>query len=144
MSPPNDSAAASRERLSVTVGNDELELLGRATRAIASLLGERGSCVLLDCEPNGAFTRELEPLAEHIGVLARAVVDAGADLGIASDPDADRAAFVDHRGVPLGEEYMAAKLNILNGASSTAAVNAAITVIFFIRFSSLGWRTDSL
>src|SRR5262249_23279264 len=60
------------------------------------------------CVPNGAFTRELEPLPEHLGTLSRAVVAAGADLGVAADPDADRAAFVDAAGVPLGEEYTGA------------------------------------
>jgi phosphomannomutase len=62
----------------------------------------------LDCEPNGRFTRELEPLPEHLGKLSQAVRDAKADLGIASDPDADRAAFVDADGRPLGEEYTVA------------------------------------
>src|SRR5204862_2891171 len=62
----------------------------------------------LDCEPNGKFTRELEPLPDHLGALGDAVRNAQADLGIASDPDADRAAFVDAAGVPLGEEYTVA------------------------------------
>src|SRR5439155_815014 len=62
----------------------------------------------LDCEPNGRFTRELEPLPEALSQLGKTVREAGADLGIASDPDADRAAFVDAAGVPLGEEYTVA------------------------------------
>jgi phosphomannomutase len=74
--------------------------------AVPRLLRELGCEVIeLDCEPNGDFTRELEPLPEHLGGLGRAVRDAGADFGIAVDPDADRAAFVDAAGVPLGEEY---------------------------------------
>src|SRR5262245_30583946 len=59
----------------------------------------------LDCEPTGEFTRELEPLPEHLGRLGEAVRGSGADFGVAFDPDADRAAFVDHEGVPLGEEF---------------------------------------
>ena len=59
----------------------------------------------LDCVPNGAFTRELEPLPDHLGALGREVIRHGADFGIALDPDADRAAFVDHLGRPLGEEF---------------------------------------
>ncbi len=73
--------------------------------AVPRLLEELGCRVTrLDCEPNGRFTRELEPLPEHLGALADRVRAAGADLGVALDPDADRVAFVDERGVPLGEE----------------------------------------
>jgi phosphomannomutase len=64
--------------------------------------------VPLDCEPTGRFTRELEPLPENLGALGKAVRDAQADFGVAVDPDADRAAFVDGAGKPLGEEYTVA------------------------------------
>jgi len=74
--------------------------------AVPRLLRELGCDVVeLDCEPNGRFTRELEPLPEHLGALGQAVREARADFGVALDPDADRAAFVDGVGVPLGEEY---------------------------------------
>jgi phosphomannomutase len=59
----------------------------------------------LDCVADGDFRRELEPLPEHLGGLSRAVVESGADFGVALDPDGDRAAFVDAAGVPLGEEF---------------------------------------
>src|SRR5580765_2650112 len=63
--------------------------------AVPRLLRELGATVAeLDCVPNGAFTRELEPLPEHLGALGRLVSTAGADFGVALDPDADRAAFV--------------------------------------------------
>lgn len=74
--------------------------------AVPALLDALGATTIkLDCEPNGQFTRVLEPLPEHLGALGRAVLKAKADLGIAVDPDADRAAFVDAAGTPLGEEY---------------------------------------
>ena len=74
--------------------------------AVPRLLRELGCEVVeLDCVPDGNFTRVLEPLPEHLGALGRAVGQAGADFGIALDPDADRAAFVDAEGRPLGEEY---------------------------------------
>jgi len=77
--------------------------------ALPPLLERLGATTVpLDCEPNGAFTRELEPLPQHLGALGDAVRGAGADLGVAVDPDADRAAFVDATGVPLGEEYTVA------------------------------------
>ncbi len=77
--------------------------------AVPALLARLGATVVpLDCEPNGRFTRELEPLPEHLGALGRAVLASGADFGVALDPDSDRAAFVDAAGVPLGEEYTVA------------------------------------
>jgi phosphomannomutase len=60
--------------------------------------------VELDCVPDGAFTRPLEPLPENLGELGRLVAQERADFGIAHDPDADRAALVGPDGVPLGEE----------------------------------------
>ena len=74
-------------------------------RLVAALGGEAFE---LDCVPNGAFTRELEPLPENLGALGSLVRERRADFGVAVDPDADRAAFVDHEGVPLGEEYTVA------------------------------------
>ena len=77
--------------------------------ALPKLLRELGATVVpLDCEPNGNFTRELEPLPEHLGALGKVVRDSQADFGVAVDPDADRAALVDEKGTPLGEEYTVA------------------------------------
>jgi len=60
--------------------------------------------VELDCVPDGLFTRGLEPVPENLGALGRAVVEAGADFGLAHDPDADRCALVGPDGIPVGEE----------------------------------------
>jgi phosphomannomutase len=77
--------------------------------AVPKLLGELGARVEeLDCVPNGVFTRELEPLPEHLGSLGERVGATGADFGVALDPDGDRAALVDATGRPLGEEYTVA------------------------------------
>ena len=77
--------------------------------AVPRLLEALGADIIeLDCTPNGAFTRELEPLPENLGALGRLVRERGADFGVAVDPDADRAALVDHEGKPLGEEYTVA------------------------------------
>jgi phosphomannomutase len=75
---------------------------GLATpRALAAL----GATVFeLDCEPDGAFTRGLEPVPANLGALGRRVRAEGADFGLAHDPDADRAALVGPDGEPLGEE----------------------------------------
>src|SRR5258706_1129845 len=77
--------------------------------AVPPLIARLGAGVMeVDCVPEGRFTRELEPLPQHLGRLSRAVREGGADFGVALDPDADRAAFVDAAGMPVGEEYTVA------------------------------------
>lgn len=103
--PELDAEAIRRRRFKVAV--DGCASAGGV--AVPALLERLSADVVpVDCEPNGRFTRELEPLPEHLGALSRAVVASGADFGVALDPDADRAAFVDAHGVPLGEEYTVA------------------------------------
>ncbi|MEC9009743.1 MAG: phosphoglucosamine mutase [Planctomycetota bacterium] len=65
----------------------------------------------LDCQvtvlggtPDGEFAHPPEPLEEHLTGLCRAVVEHGADVGFAQDPDADRLAVVDETGRYIGEE----------------------------------------
>jgi phosphomannomutase len=100
-----DLAAIRRRALSVVV--DGCASVGGV--AVPALLRRLGATISeLDCVPNGRFTRELEPLPEHLGALGARVREAGADFGVALDPDGDRAAFVDAAGVPLGEEYTVA------------------------------------
>lgn len=59
----------------------------------------------LFCVPNGQFPHNPEPLAENLTELSTWVVDKGADLGIAVDPDVDRLCFVMEDGQMFGEEY---------------------------------------
>ena len=61
--------------------------------------------VKINCEPNGNFSHNPEPLAENLIDLSREVVSHQADLGIAVDPDVDRLAFVCEDGSMFGEEY---------------------------------------
>ena len=61
--------------------------------------------VKLHCEPNGHFPHNPEPLKQHLIDLSDKVVATGSDLGIAVDPDVDRLAFMDEKGVMFGEEY---------------------------------------
>lgn len=60
---------------------------------------------LVNCEPDGRFAHNPEPLSENLSGLATAVVSNKADLGIAVDPDVDRLAFVCEDGSFFGEEY---------------------------------------
>ncbi|MGJ1203146.1 phosphoglucosamine mutase [Sphingobacterium lactis] len=59
----------------------------------------------IHCEPNGDFPHNPEPLKEHLTDLSKAVLDHGADLGIAVDPDVDRLVFMMENGELFGEEY---------------------------------------
>ncbi len=55
-------------------------------------------------EPHGRFPRDPEPTAKNLAELGRVVVESGAELGMAVDPDVDRLSLVDGAGVPLGED----------------------------------------
>jgi phosphomannomutase len=59
-------------------------------------------------ELDGTFpNHEANPLKEeNLLDLARAVRESGADLGISFDGDADRAAFIDENGTPIGSDLM--------------------------------------
>lgn len=59
---------------------------------------------VLHAARDGEFERPPEPTPEHLGALSAAVRAAGADVGFALDPDADRLAVVDETGRPIGEE----------------------------------------
>ena len=63
------------------------------------------NCVKIFCDPTGEFPHNPEPLPENITELSKSVVKNKADLGIITDPDVDRLAFVCEDGVVFGEEY---------------------------------------
>jgi len=74
----------------------------------ARLLLERLGCTLrhINAEPHGRFAHVPEPIAENLDDLCDAVrATAGAVVGFAQDPDADRLALVDGNGRFVGEEY---------------------------------------
>ncbi|MEX2589902.1 MAG: phosphoglucosamine mutase [Chitinophagales bacterium] len=59
----------------------------------------------LNCEVNGIFQHNPEPLPENLSGLSNEVKQSKADLGIAVDPDVDRLCFVCEDGEMFGEEY---------------------------------------
>jgi phosphomannomutase len=59
----------------------------------------------INSEPNGLFAHNPEPLPEHLADIGSLVVDKHCDLGIVTDPDADRLALITDKGAPFGEEY---------------------------------------
>ena len=79
---------------------------GAGGRILPALLERLGCEVLgIHLEPDGRFPREPEPVAANLGELAAHVRETGADLGMATDPDADRLSLVDGSGRPIGEDY---------------------------------------
>lgn len=59
----------------------------------------------INCNPDGNFNHNPEPLPENITDLCSEVKRGKYQLGIVVDPDADRLVLVDERGEPFGEEY---------------------------------------
>lgn len=91
----------------------------------AALLEHLGvELVHLYREPTGLFPHVPEPTRENLTELCTAVVEHGADVAFAQDPDADRLAIADERGQYIGEEYTLA-LGVLHKlqAGQTAAAN---------------------
>ena len=79
---------------------------GAGSTALPRLLEKLGAQVVcLNCNGDGNFVHEPEPIPENLKQLGRAVRKHRADLGLACDPDADRLALVDETGRAIGEEY---------------------------------------
>lgn len=79
---------------------------GAGAILLPRLLEELGCEVIgLGLEPDGRFPREPEPVAANLGDLERAVREAGADIGMATDPDGDRLALVSNAGRAIGEDF---------------------------------------
>jgi phosphomannomutase len=79
---------------------------GAGALLLPKLLEELGCEVAgIGLEPDGRFPRAPEPVAENLGDLERLVRENGADIGMATDPDADRLSLVDDRGRAIGEDF---------------------------------------
>ena len=73
---------------------------------IPALLRELGCEVIeLNCEPNGHFAHNPEPIPQNLTEITEVVRREGADLGVVVDPDVDRLALVNEDGTMFGEEY---------------------------------------
>ncbi len=79
---------------------------GAGSEALPLFL-ERIGCevIRLNCDNDGNFVHTPEPLPENLRGLSNEVRRKNADIGIATDPDADRLAVIDEFGNPLVEEY---------------------------------------
>jgi phosphomannomutase len=61
--------------------------------------------VELNCEPNGEFPHNPEPLPEHLTEISGTMKTENADVGFVVDPDVDRLAIINEDGTMFGEEY---------------------------------------
>lgn len=61
--------------------------------------------VKLNCEPNGWFSHNPEPLESNLTEICEYIRNNDADLGICVDPDVDRLVLIDENGKMFGEEY---------------------------------------
>ncbi len=72
---------------------------------VPELLNQLGCSVIeINCEPDGNFAHNPEPLDKNLSQLKKTVKEEKADLGIALDPDVDRLVFVCENGLLFGEE----------------------------------------
>lgn len=80
---------------------------GAGSEAVPLLLERLGVANIhkLHCTPNGLFPHNPEPLPEHLTEICELVKKTDTDLGVVTDPDADRLALVDENGTLFGEEY---------------------------------------
>ena len=89
--------------------------------------------IKLYCQPNGNFPHNPEPLKNNLKDLSNKVLETGADMGIAVDPDVDRLVFMCENGELFGEEntlvacsdYVLSKTpgNTVSNLSSSRALN---------------------
>lgn len=95
-----------------------IDAVNGAGSFILPMLCEQLGCevVTMNCNGDGNFNRVPEPLAENLESLEQKVLEVGADIGFATDPDGDRLSIVSNMGIAIGEEYslVCAYLNFLN------------------------------
>jgi phosphomannomutase len=84
-----------------------LDCVRGAGAAVMPQLLQRLGCTVtaINTETDGRFPRPPEPVAENLGELERLVLQSGADIGFAVDPDVDRLALVSNDGRAIGEDY---------------------------------------
>ena len=77
---------------------------GIAIPALLEALGVK-EIKKLNCEPNGHFAHNPEPLPENLTEIASVMKEGKADVGFVVDPDVDRLALICENGNMFGEEY---------------------------------------
>ena len=110
-----------------------IDCVNGAGSFILPMLCEQLGCEVLtmNCNGDGNFTRIPEPLAENLNKLEQKVINVGADIGFATDPDGDRLSIVSNNGNAIGEEYtlVLAVKNYLNYQKSMVVTNLSTSMM---------------
>ena len=110
-----------------------IDAVNGAGSFILPMLCEQLGCevVTMNCSGDGNFSRIPEPLAENLDALEKKVLEVGADIGLATDPDGDRLSIVSNKGKAIGEEYtlVLAVKNYLNFQESMVVTNLSTSMM---------------
>ena len=110
-----------------------IDAVNGAGSFILPMLCERLDCevITMNCSGDGNFSRIPEPLAENLDALEEKVLEVGADIGFATDPDGDRLSIVSNKGKAIGEEYtlVLAVKNYLNFQESMVVTNLSTSMM---------------
>ena len=110
-----------------------IDAVNGAGSFILPMLCERLDCevIPMNCSGDGNFSRIPEPLAENLDALEQKVLEVGADIGFATDPDGDRLSIVSNKGKAIGEEYtlVLAVKNYLNFQESMVVTNLSTSMM---------------
>ena len=110
-----------------------IDAVNGAGSFILPMLCERLDCevITMNCSGDGDFSRKPEPLAENLDALEQKVLEVGADIGFATDPDGDRLSIVSNKGKAIGEEYtlVLAVKNYLNFQESMVVTNLSTSMM---------------
>ena len=110
-----------------------IDAVNGAGSFILPILCEQLGCevVTMNCNGDGNFTREAEPLAENLNELEQKVLSDRADIGFATDPDGDRLSIVSNKGKAIGEEYtlVLAVKNFINSQESIVVTNLSTSMM---------------
>lgn len=110
-----------------------IDAVNGAGSFILPMLCERLNCevITMNCSGDGYFSRIPEPLAENLDALEQKVLEVGADIGFATDPDGDRLSIVSNKGKAIGEEYtlVLAVKNYLNFQESMVVTNLSTSMM---------------
>ncbi|WP_369233860.1 phosphoglucosamine mutase [Streptomyces sp. R21] len=112
------------------------EAHGAAARVSPEAFSRAGAEIItIGAEPNGLNIND-GCGSTHLGLLKAAVVEHGADLGIAHDGDADRCLAVDHTGAEIdGDQIMAVLALAMRERSALRSDTVVATVM-----SNLGFK----
>lgn len=117
---------------------------GAGSEALPDLLEALGvSVIRLNCNGDGNFVHNPEPTPANLRTLGNWVRKHMADLGLACDPDADRLALVNEKGLPVGEELTLALAvkHILSKRKGNVVVNLSTSRITEYIAGEAGCRT---